>query len=308
MTRQAISHDRRPGRDRPVQPGDRQPSGFVFCSRPDRARPGDRRARRRASRPRPSASLRNLAAVLDAAGLRLARRREDDDLPGRHRPTSRRSTRSTRAYHGGPAAGPLDVRRRRRCRRARWSRSRRSPAAAEPSAGRRTRRRLTPGAGYRDGPPSRSRRAPGALPRPVRRGAVAPRGLRRRLRRGLSASPASRSSVRPRRSRRSAASPSASAIAGTPHLTSLRRGPGPRRGPVRLRRAALVDGRPVRDQRRPAPPDDRLLRRAVRGARLAGCLGRAVRPARPGGLGRRRRRPAGRGGRRRPGRQGRDRR
>ena len=46
---------RSPGRARPVQPGDRH-RGLPVLQRPDRARPGDRRAAPTGSRPRPSAS------------------------------------------------------------------------------------------------------------------------------------------------------------------------------------------------------------------------------------------------------------
>ena len=52
-------------------------------------------------------ALRNLASVLDAAGSRLRRRRQDDVLPRRHR-RLRRGERGLRPAHAGPAAGPLD--------------------------------------------------------------------------------------------------------------------------------------------------------------------------------------------------------
>ena len=76
--RQGGSHDppghldhRRTGRHRPVQPGHRHRRPRVL-QRPARASTRRRATSSRASRPRPSASLRNLAAVLDAAGLTLA--------------------------------------------------------------------------------------------------------------------------------------------------------------------------------------------------------------------------------------------
>ena len=69
----------------------------------------------------------NLTAILDAAGATLGRRRQDDDLPRRHRRTSRPSTPSTRGSWrtrrrpARPSAWP-------RCRRAPASRSRSSHA------------------------------------------------------------------------------------------------------------------------------------------------------------------------------------
>ena len=77
-------HDhRRAGRHRPVQPGHRRRRPALL-RRPARPRPGDRRRSSRAVEAQTERALRNLEAILDAAGLRLGRRGQDDDLPRRH--------------------------------------------------------------------------------------------------------------------------------------------------------------------------------------------------------------------------------
>ena len=132
MTRNAHRHVRRPGRDRPVQPGHRH-RRLRLLQRPARPGPGDRRARggRRggpggARAPQPGRG----------AGRRrpwLRGRREDHDLPRRHG-RLRRGQRRLREPHARPAAGPLDGPGRGAARRAAWSRSRPSRAAADPRA------------------------------------------------------------------------------------------------------------------------------------------------------------------------------
>ena len=64
-------HERRAVRGRAVQPGDRDGRPRVL-RRPARARPGDRRAGRRRLEAQAERALRNLEAVLDAAGCTFA--------------------------------------------------------------------------------------------------------------------------------------------------------------------------------------------------------------------------------------------
>ena len=112
-------------------------------------------------------ALRNLAVGARRGRAQLRRRREDDDLPRRHR-RLRGGQRGLREVHARSAAGPLDVRRRRRCRRAAWSRSRRSPAASRstPSPARRmdARRRAALVAQYEAGRHGAARRRSRAWP------------------------------------------------------------------------------------------------------------------------------------------------
>ena len=90
MTRQAISTTGAPGRHRAVQPGDRD-RRLRLLLRPGGARPGHRRARRGRDRgPRRSACCATSTAVLDAAGLRLRRCRQDARSSSPTWPTSRR--------------------------------------------------------------------------------------------------------------------------------------------------------------------------------------------------------------------------
>ena len=93
---------------------------------PDRARSRDRRARRGRLEAQAERALRNLGAVLDAAGVTFVGRGQDHDLPRPTSTTSRRSTRSTR--------GSCPIRR----RPARRSRSRRLPKGAGRGRGHRT--------------------------------------------------------------------------------------------------------------------------------------------------------------------------
>ena len=121
MTRQAISTDRRPRRPRPVQPGHRHRRPRVL-QRPARARPRDGRARRwrrGPDGPRPAQPL----GGARRGGAHAGRRREDHDLPRRHR-RLRGGQRRLREPHARSAARALDVRRRRRSPRLRWWRSR----------------------------------------------------------------------------------------------------------------------------------------------------------------------------------------
>ena len=108
MTRQAITTTGAPAA---VGPYSQAIGAATWCSA--RARSGSIRATGElvdgGIEAQAERALRNLSAVLDAAGVGLRRRREDDDLPGRHRRLRRRQ-RDLREAHAGPAARPLDVR------------------------------------------------------------------------------------------------------------------------------------------------------------------------------------------------------
>ena len=133
MTRQAISTNRRPAAVGPYSQAivSRRPRVLL---RPARARSGHAVTLVEGVEAQTERALRNLAAVLDAAGLDAGRRRQDDDLPGRHR-RFRRGQRDLRHVHARSATGPLDVRRRCACPRAAGSRSRRSPAVRSVAPG-----------------------------------------------------------------------------------------------------------------------------------------------------------------------------
>ena len=129
MTRRAISTTGAPAAVGPYSQGI-VADGLVFCCRPGSPRPGDRRARRGRHRgPRPSGCWRNLTARPRRRRRDLGRRRQDHDLPRRHR-RLRGGQRDLRPVRARSAAGALDGRRSRPCPRAPGSRSRRSPGYA----------------------------------------------------------------------------------------------------------------------------------------------------------------------------------
>ena len=154
MSRQAISTGGAPAAIGPYSQGDPERRHAVLLG-PARARSGRPASSSKGVEAQAERSLRNLQSVLDAAGLELRRRREDDDLPGRHR-RLRGGERGLRPVHAGSAAGALDRPGRGACRRAAWSRSRRSPGASRSTPSRASR----PDGRGRTRPPSSRRTSP----------------------------------------------------------------------------------------------------------------------------------------------------